>query len=120
MSFVARNALVALALVAPSAAYASSEEAWEKFAKEVEQKCTDAASAAFRKPQVAVDPKGSESFGIAIVYGKLKEGKDRAALVCVVDKKTGKVELGTELTQDMVRVRKPKADDKDDSKDDDQ
>lgn len=96
------------------AANASSPDAWKEFNAEVEQKCTDAAKDMFRKPQVAVDPVGSENFGLAIVYGRSKEVKGRAAVVCIVNKKTGVTELGTEMSNDLIRVRKPKDDDKED------
>jgi hypothetical protein len=110
-------ATIAAALSAGGAAYASSPDAWKQFNAEVEQKSTDAAQDMFRKPQVAVDPVGSENFGLAIVYGRSKEVKGRAAVVCVVNKKTGVVELGTEMSNDLIRVRKPKDDDKDDGDD---
>lgn len=96
------------------AANASSPDAWKEFNAEVEQKCTDAAKDMFRRPQVAVDPVGSENFGLAIVYGRSKEVKGRAAVVCIVNKKTGVTELGTEMSNDLIRVRKPKDDDKED------
>ena len=95
----------------PAFAQASSPDAWKEFNAQVEQKCTDAAKDLFRKPQVAVDPVGSENFGLAIVFGRSKEVKGRAAVVCVVNKKTGVVELGTEMSNDIIRVRKPKDDD---------
>jgi hypothetical protein len=98
----------------PAFAEASSPDAWKEFNAQVEQKCAEAASDMFRKPQVAVDPVGSQNFGLAIVFGRSKEVKGRAAVVCVVNKKTGVVELGTEMSNDIVRVRKPKDDDKDD------
>jgi hypothetical protein len=106
-------ATVAAALCAGSAAHASSPDAWKQFNAEVERKCADAARDMFRKPQVAVDPVGSENFGLAIVYGRSKEVKGRAAMICIVNKKTGAVELGTEMGNDLIRVRKPKDDDKD-------
>ena len=84
---------------------------------EVEKKCIDAAADMFRKPQVAVDPVGSENFALAIVYGRSSEVKGRAAAICVVNKKTGVVELGTEMSNDLIRVRKPKDDDKEDADD---
>jgi hypothetical protein len=106
-------ATIAAALSAGATAHASSPDAWKQFNAEVEQKCADAAGAMFRKPQVAVDPIGSDNFGLAIVYGRSKEVKGRAAVVCVVNKKTGAVELGTEMSSDLIRIRKPKDDDKD-------
>ena len=105
------------ALTAGATAHASSPDPWKQFNAEVEQKCADAAQDMFRKPQVAVDPIGSENFGLAIVYGRSKEVKGRAAVVCVVNKKNGAVELGTEMSNDIIRVRKPKDDDKDDTDD---
>jgi len=108
-------ATVAAALSAGTGALASSPDAWKEFNAEVEKKCTEAAQDIFRKPQVAVDPVGSETFGLALVYGKAQAVKGRAAVICVVDKKTGKVEIGTEMSNDIVRVRKPKDDEGDDS-----
>ena len=80
----------------------------DKFAQEVEQKCTDAVGELFRRPMIAVDPSGTESYGVAIVYGRSKELKGPAAVICVIDKKTGKVEIGAPLGKEVVRVRKPK------------
>lgn len=110
-------ATIAAALSAGAAAHASSPDAWKQFNAEVEQKCAEAAQDMFRKPQVAVDPVGSENFGLAIVYGRSQEVKGRAAVICVVNKKTGAVELGTEMSNDLIRVRKPKDGDKEDADD---
>lgn len=113
-SVILLAAAAAATFSAAGAANASSPDAWKEFNAEVEQKCADAAKDMFRKPQVAVDPVGSENFGLAIVYGRSKEVKGRAAVVCVVNKKTGVTELGTEMGNDLIRVRKPKDEDKDD------
>ena len=43
--------------------------------------------------------------------------KGRAAVICVVNKKTGAVELGTEMSNDLIRVRKPKDEEGDDDGD---
>ncbi|WP_246748836.1 hypothetical protein [Rhizobium setariae] len=120
MKTVARTCSAALALaMLPAVAMASSEEEWKKMAADVEKQCTQAASDTFKKPQVAVDPTGSENYGLAIVYGRSKEAKAPAAIICVYDKKTMKVELGSELSKDLVRIRKPKVDgDQDASKKD--
>ena len=104
-------------LSAGAGAQASSPDAWKKFNAEVEQKCAEAAQDMFRKPQVAVDPVGSDTFGLAIVYGRSQEVKGRAAVICVVNKKTGAVELGTEMSNDLIRVRKPKDEEGDDDGD---
>ncbi|RYE53209.1 MAG: hypothetical protein EOP18_09470, partial [Rhizobiaceae bacterium] len=68
-------ATVAATLSAGAAAQASSPDAWKEFNAEVEKKCADAAQNIFRKPQVAVDPIGSENFGLALVYGKAQAVK---------------------------------------------
>ena len=115
MMSAARNAVLALAVLLPGAAWASSEEAWDQFAKDVQQKCGDATADIFRKPRVAVDPTGTQTYGVAIVYGRSKEEKGPAAVICVMDKKTGKVEIGSELGADVVRVRRPKAEGQDDN-----
>lgn len=112
-------ATAATALSAGASAEASSPDAWKQFNAEVEQKCADAAQDLLRKPQVAVDPVGSENFGLAIVYGRSQAVKGRAALICVVNKKTGAVEIGTEISNDVLRIRKPKDEDKADAADDD-
>jgi len=104
----ARTALIVLAIATPGAAFAQSNGAADPFAGQVEQKCMDAAGGEFRRPQVVVDPSGTQSYGVAIIMGRSKELRGRAAVICVVDRKTGKVELGSPLSPDVVRVRGPK------------
>lgn len=106
----AKTALIVLALATPGAAFAASNGAADPFAGQVEQKCMDAAGADFRRPQVVVDPSGTETYGLAIVMGRSKELRGRAAVICIVDRRTGKVELGSPLGTDVVRVRGPKQD----------
>lgn len=108
MLSMTRTITVAVALTMPGLAMASSDAAWSQFAKDVEKKCTEATADIFRRSQVAVDQTGTQSYGVAIVYGRSKEAKGPAAVICVMDKKTGKVEIGSELGPDVVRVRKPK------------
>jgi hypothetical protein len=95
--------VVAVAVCA-TAAHASSDDAWSEFAREVEQKCLAAAKGMIEAPKAVVDPFGSERFGLAVVTGKAKGAKARISHICVMDKKTKAVELGTELTADKVTV----------------
>lgn len=111
MPSMPRLTALAFAVALPASALASSDAEWERFAKEVEEKCLEAAQVIFRRPQIAVDPQGTESYGVAIVFGRSKEARERAATICVMDKKTGKVEIGSEMGNDIVRVRRPKTDD---------
>jgi len=104
-----RTVSIALALAVPATAIAAQNTmAPDPFSQQVEQKCTEAVGDLFRKPMIAVDPSGTQSYGVAIVYGRAKELKGPGAVICVVDRKTGKVEVGTPLGKEVVRVRKPK------------
>lgn len=97
----------ALLLLAAVPAFASSDDAWEAFAREVEAKCLEAAAPVLEKAHAAVDPFGSERFGLAILSGKAKGADATVAYLCVMDKQSGKVELGSELAADLVRVSIP-------------
>jgi len=98
--------LVIAAGLAP--AYASSDDAWAEFSKEVGQKCEAAAKGMIEAPKAVVDPFGSEKFGLAIVTGKAKGAKVQISHICVMDKKTKTVELGSELGPDVLKVALPK------------
>jgi hypothetical protein len=110
-----KYASIALMLAMPGAAFAASEQASDQFAQEMEQKCTDAVGDMFRRPMIAVDPDGTQSYGVAIVYGRSREMRGPAAVICVMDKKTGRIEVGSPMGKDIVRVRKPKPDGQDDN-----
>ena len=97
-------ALAFALMLAGGMAHASSEDAWAAFAKEVEQRCLEAAKATMEAPKAVVDPFGSASFGLAIVTGKAKGAKARISQICVMDKKTKTVELGSELGADQVKA----------------
>lgn len=100
---------VTLTLVLASClpAFASSDDAWQEFAAEVREKCLAAAEPALEKPAIAVDPFGSERFGLAILSGKAKGADATVSYVCVMDKQTRTVELGSELGSDLVGVTVP-------------
>ena len=98
--------LVIAAGLAP--AYASSDDAWQEFAKEVETRCLAAAKGMIEAPKAVVDPYGSEKFGLAIVTGKAKGAKVQISHICVMDKKTKAAELGGEFRADVLKVTLPK------------
>lgn len=83
---------------------ASSGDAWEELAKEVETKCLAAVAPMVENASAAVDPFGSERFGLAILTGKAKGAEATVSYICVMDKQAGTVELGSELTADVVGV----------------
>ncbi len=92
--------LAATLSIAP--AHAASDADWAAFRADVETKCLAAAGSALDEPRAAVDPFGSESFGLAVVHGKAKGGSTPVAFICVYDKKTQMIEIGGELRPDLL------------------
>ncbi|MNL50372.1 hypothetical protein D3C87_1733840 [compost metagenome] len=105
MSFHRRSALIAVfASLLPSIAAASSDDAWAAMRRDVSAKCLKAAAGSIEKPKAVVDPFGSESFGLALVSGKPKGAKGKITQICVYNKQTKTVELGGELTEQMLKT----------------
>lgn len=97
--------IAAVALIASALpAYASSDEAWAEFAAEVEAACLDAAQDSIDAPRIVVDPYGSENFGLALVAGKAKGADAHVTKVCVYDKQSKAVELGSELLDEEMQT----------------
>jgi hypothetical protein len=109
MSASARLLAQAMLAILPlaSPAFASSDEAWEAFAKEVVAKCTALAEGRIEKPKVVVDPFGTESYGVAILTGKAVGADAQASSICVYDKKSQAAEIGGELPADQVTITVP-------------
>lgn len=104
---IVQAALVsAVTLGSAGLAQASSDGAWAAFSEAVAKACKAQTGKTFIKPDVIVDPFGSESFGLAIVTGKLAAGGGKGSVFCVYDKKTRKVETGSELGEDKIRILK--------------
>ncbi len=90
------SACIVLAATAP--AFASSDDAWDAFRKDVAAKCLEAAKPMFATAEATVDPFGSESYGLALIHGSAKGATDsQISAICVYDKKTKAVEIGGEL-----------------------
>jgi hypothetical protein len=98
----ARIGLIALGLflcVLPSGTRASSDDAWTAFRASVSTACAVAAKRVYANPIVVVDPFGSDSYGVALVYARTPVGKNSppensiTTAVCIYDKKTHKAEL---------------------------
>ncbi len=90
-----RAALISAALLSAGPALAASGDAWAEFAVEVEEGCRAAGSEVISDPSVVVDPFGSESYGLALVSGET--GGTPVSMICVFDKQTKAVEIGSEL-----------------------
>jgi hypothetical protein len=85
-------------------AMASSDDAWKQFVSEVQAKCLGATADMIENGKVVVDPFGSQSYGLAIVSGKAKGAEAQISHICVYDKVTKNVEVGSELTTDAVDI----------------
>lgn len=91
-------AALAAPLVLAGPARASSDDAWAEMRRKVEAACLKAAAGHFTRASALVDPFGSESFGLALLRGPAKGGGGTAIqMICVYDKRSGTVELGSEL-----------------------
>ena len=93
---------IAILLAFMSSANASSDEAWAELQEEVSAACLGAAAAAIEAPEIVVDPYGSERFGLALVSGRAKGAEVRITQICVFDKQTKAVELGSELDDEAL------------------
>ena len=90
-------AVAALVVLAGQPLRASSPDAWDELREKVAKECLALALAGdFEKATAQVDPFGTESYGLALVKGTLKKGAGEASSLCVLDKKSGKAELGGE------------------------
>ncbi|CAD0207796.1 hypothetical protein [Agrobacterium fabrum] len=96
-------ALSSLAL--PAAA--SSDDAWKEFVADVQTACLTGAKDMLEDAKAVVDPVGSENYGLAILTGKTKGADATVSHICVYDKKTKAVELGSELAGDTLKVEIP-------------
>lgn len=106
MSCYHRSAAIVIltASLLPTAVLASTDDAWEALRADVSAKCLEAAAGSMEAPQAVVDPFGSESFGLALISGKPKGAEGRISQICVYNKQTKAVELGGELTEDMLKT----------------
>jgi hypothetical protein len=83
----------------PSGARASSDDAWTSFRADVTTACSAQAKKLYTNPIVVVDPFGSDSYGVALIYARTPAPKGAphdnslTTAVCVYDKKTHKAEL---------------------------
>lgn len=99
-----RHILLAALSGTATGAHASSGDAWQEFATEVQGKCEMAAREQIELPHAVVDPFGSEHFGMALVTGKPKGANGFVSYFCIYDRKTKAVELGTELETERMGI----------------
>lgn len=109
MSPSARRLAATALLVLPLSfdAFASSDDAWGEFAKDVAAKCTALAAGRIEEAKVVVDPFGTESYGVAILTGKAAGADATVSSICVYDKKSQAAEIGGELPADQVTITMP-------------
>ncbi len=100
--------IVAMSLglaLTPSARAATPDPAMQK---QIEEKCLQAATPLFSNSAIAVDPTGSQTYGMAIIFGTAASGNQRQSVICVFDKAKGSVELGSPMGREIVRLRRGK------------
>lgn len=95
LPIIAVVALFAATLSTP--ALASSNAAWTQFRSDVEQACRAAAGDGFLIKTIAVDPFGSNSYGLARLTGHEPGTRHRQQLLCAYDKHSKQAEVGTPM-----------------------
>ena len=100
-----RTALTAFAAAClmPALALASSGDAWEEMRADMTEKCLAAAADSIEAPRAVVDPFGSQTHSLALVIGTPKGAAGTITHICVYDKRAKTVELGGELTEEMIK-----------------
>ncbi|KKB77984.1 hypothetical protein VW35_12735 [Devosia soli] len=88
--------LLALVFAVATPAFASSDDAWSEFATKVQDACLAATTEILTDARAVVDPFGSESYGLAVITGKV-DATTTKSIVCVFNKQTEAVEIGGEL-----------------------
>ena len=96
-------ALFAAACLTPALALASSGDAWEEMRADMTEKCLAAAADSIEAPRAVVDPFGSQTYGLALIIGQPKGAEGTVTHICVYDKRAKTVELGGELTEEMIK-----------------
>jgi len=86
-----RLVAVALVLLPIVESYAASPKAWEEFRIDVERACL-ALAVSLDRPNVIVNPFGTESYGVAMLIGAEKGGEVET-YACVYEKRTKRAEL---------------------------
>ena len=107
MRFSSFPNIAALVILLPSAALASSHDAWVEFQMQVSVQCLKAVGKKVQKAAIIIDPYGSDSFGIAIISGASPGAATKIGYVCIYNKQTKKTEIGTELLMEVIKGKDP-------------
>ncbi|MEW6257175.1 MAG: hypothetical protein AB1592_14575 [Pseudomonadota bacterium] len=91
------SGLLLVAAAAATPAGASAPEAWDALRASVSAACLKAAAPLLPGAKAQVDPFGSESYGLALLTGTPKGGKQPVMIMCVYDKRSGTVQIGSEM-----------------------
>lgn len=76
---------------------ASTPEAWAEYQEDVRAASEALIDDIVLKPEVYVDPFGSESFGMAIIHGFDRSTLAEVVYITVCDKSTGNMEISGEI-----------------------
>ncbi|AWM87411.1 hypothetical protein C4E04_12175 [Microvirga sp. 17 mud 1-3] len=99
-NFIKSAALLLGACLLATPVGASSDDAWQAMRDKLRQGClAQAKIMGLGQVEVAIDPFGSESYALAILTRRTsgKDKKPPVASVCLMDKASGRVEIGGEI-----------------------
>lgn len=102
-----KAAITIAATLAAATAHASSGDAWEEFASDVETSCLKAVEGQAKGLRAVVDPYGTERFGVAILAGSSAYDGQKVSFVCVYDKQSQAAEINQGFGADQVTVTIP-------------
>jgi hypothetical protein len=88
--------LIGLGMITPASA--SSGDAWQAMRDKLRTGCLSEATAmGLGRIEISADPFGSQSYGIAVLTKRGSDRRRNLVYVCVMDKKTGAIEIGGEV-----------------------
>lgn len=87
-------AAAAMASLQSASTVAATTESVDAFRQQVGTACVEAAKLSIGDGQASVDPTGSDSYGLAVVRSSIDP---KVAVICVYDKRTHHVELGSHM-----------------------
>lgn len=82
---------------------ASTPEAWEEFGDDVRAASEVLVEDIILKPEIYVDPFGSESYGMAVIHGFDRSTLAEVVYIAVYDKATGGIEISGEILPSELR-----------------
>jgi hypothetical protein len=88
--------VIGLVMITPASA--SSRGAWQAMRDKLRTGgLSEATAVDLGRTEISADPFGCQSYGIAVLTKRGSDRRRNLAYVCVMDKKTGAIEIGGEV-----------------------